>query len=269
MIANIQNSKRFGGAIYSAEYQAVLDYADANSITTPSNAQNDINDAIIVNFKTESIWGEFDLFYYFKQESGMDEFATLNWDDPSKFRLTGSNKPTFEADEGYLAENGSGHYFETNFIPLTDSVNNSKTSSAVIFKIYDSGVAFGSLDVFMGRNPSGDTGQMFVRINSTTLILARVNGFDSNLTYSNDPEKHRHFADIGSVSNRYKDGVLEASQTNYTLGVLSGVQPLLFGFNNSGVFSGSAGDIGMEYFALGSDLNSKQLEVYEILNGLY
>ena len=98
-------------ATYDSTYQAVLDYADTQGYTLPSLSGQSLQNEIIVELKNNSIWEKLDLFYLFKTD-GDNDFATLNWIDPSSYKITEVNSPTFTTNVGFMG-NGTNAYLNT------------------------------------------------------------------------------------------------------------------------------------------------------------
>jgi hypothetical protein len=96
---------------YDSTYQAVLDYADTQGYTLPSLSGQSLQNEIIVELKNNSIWDKLDLFYLFKTD-GDNDFATLNWVDPSSYKITEVNSPTFTTNVGFMG-NGTNAYLNT------------------------------------------------------------------------------------------------------------------------------------------------------------
>jgi hypothetical protein len=95
------------------DYQAVLTYATSQGYTLPSLAQRTLQSQIIQTLKTGSIWSELDLFYMFATD-GDSDFATLNWKNPSAYKATKVNSPTFTSNIGFIG-NGVDAYLNTNW----------------------------------------------------------------------------------------------------------------------------------------------------------
>ena len=96
---------------YDSTYQAVLDYANTQGYTLPSLSGQSLQNEIIVELKNNSIWNKLDLFYLF-QTDGDNDFATLNWVDPSSYKITEVNSPTFTTNVGFMG-NGTNAYLNT------------------------------------------------------------------------------------------------------------------------------------------------------------
>jgi hypothetical protein len=96
---------------YDSAYQAVLDYASAQGYTLPSLSQQIQQNEIVSTLQSYSIWDKLDLFYLFKTD-GDNDFATLNWVDPSSYKITEVNSPTFTTNVGFMG-NGTNAYLNT------------------------------------------------------------------------------------------------------------------------------------------------------------
>ncbi|MBV1952742.1 MAG: hypothetical protein KUG64_11185 [Cycloclasticus sp.] len=253
----------YGGS-FDADYQAVLDRATTQGYTHPTDAQNIINNQTIVNLKIEGIWDELDTLWFFKQDANID-FIRLNWKDPINFELTdGTVQPTFVNDEGITvgASDNNNTYFNTNFKPLTNAVKCIKLDSSLIFNFYNSG---STLHVFGGRT-GNNTEQTFIRNIAGSWIIRHYGNEGAELN-TGGAENHYQFSGNGAVAKRYVNGVLKTTTTNETLGTINDVDQYILKING---FTGTnTANRGLRYLAQGSNLESKQLEVYQILTGIY
>jgi hypothetical protein len=69
----------FGASVnYEPEYEAILQYATSNGITTPKRNQNFLNNKKIKQLKSEGIFTELDILYNFKQQSGLEDFCKID-----------------------------------------------------------------------------------------------------------------------------------------------------------------------------------------------
>lgn len=136
--------------VIDSSYQAILDQATLLEYTKPSANQQLIQNQLVLDLKNAGIWNELDVFYNFAND-GSQEFATLNWKDPSTNQCTLVNSPTWTSNVGFEG-NGSSAYINTNWDALTDGVNYTQNSSSVGAYVWNdfSGVppnfAFGSLN---------------------------------------------------------------------------------------------------------------------------
>src|SRR5690606_15594163 len=82
---HVQNPYRFGGGNgFDPDYQAVLDYATANSITKPSIGQQILQNQLVLALKSYRILVKRDAFYMNVNYASL-EFSCLNWIDPSLY----------------------------------------------------------------------------------------------------------------------------------------------------------------------------------------
>ncbi len=258
------------GGGYTEEYQAVLDYAVTNLIDIPSVPQSDINNAIVANLITEEVWDKLDLFYMFKQETGLNDFIKINWRDPDNYYLTSPLEPTYDTANG-LSSNVSGKHMRTGFTPSTDVVFTSITSSSVIFKVF--GMADAYAQSFLWGADDVTAANDFIGGRTSELVITgKVFGSaESNLDFAlGEQNSHWHISDLTTVSERYRNGVLWDTKVNQTSGGFTAAEIGLLCINitNSNYFT-SGGFRGLEYWAMGSSVGDKDLEIYQILNGLY
>jgi len=100
-------------SLYDPDYQAVLTYATTQGYTLPSLSQRALQDQVVRTLKSGSIWSELDLFYMFATD-GDSDFATLNWKNPSAYKASKVNSPTFTSNIGFTG-NGVNAYLNTNW----------------------------------------------------------------------------------------------------------------------------------------------------------
>lgn len=133
-------------SLYDPDYQAVLTYATTQGYTLPSLAQRALQSQLIQTLKTGSVWNNLDLFYLFAT-NGDSNFATLNWKNPSLYKATAVNSPTFTSNIGFTG-NGVNAYLNTNWNP-TLGVNFTQDSAS--HGVYTNSVGYAS-------GSSGNTG---------------------------------------------------------------------------------------------------------------
>jgi hypothetical protein len=247
----------FGAIInYEPEYEAILQYATSNGITTPKRNQNFLNNRKIKQLKSEGIFTELDILYNFKQQSGLEDFCKINWVNPGVYNATQSTllMPTFEPDKGFKGTNST--YFSTNYIP---SVNASKAlldDMGIFFKTYDevTGVVAGT------RNDSGNS-FVFRKQNSSGLSIAQLVSGGGLLVF--DDNSHIVHSKSGLTHSYYVNGTL-TNTTSYASSFLSSLELTLFAWNLNGTpeqfFTG-----GIEYFALGSSYLGTKADVLKTI----
>ena len=265
---------------FTPKYQAVLDYAIANSIPIPSNEQNIRNNQIALNLVNEGVLDnnnlndKLDLFYYFKQPSGLEEFVTLNWVNPAKHRLNQTNpdfKPAFIPNKGVAKIIGS-QFYNPNYIPSRDAIAVKNNNVSAFFKSFDIEEDYTTAaTIFGGRVNALSGDQILIQRINNDVILFR--GFDSASDGTatgfgkENINSHFHFNKVGLNPIFFKDNFLK-NGTVLSNGNLTTVEQYLLGFNINEVNVGT-GLGGLEYFGLGASLEYNQKEIYDILNGTY
>lgn len=240
---------------YEAEYQAVLDYANANAITTPSTAQNIINNQLILDLKNAGAWSGFDLFYFFRQDCTA-AFSKINWADPSNFYLTEVGTLTFTAEAGW--ERDGNNYLDTGYIPDTDAVNLGANDGSFIYKLNSAG---GRQLIGGANNSSGR--RVYMRKDATDNMFYRLLANTANITTIDIPyDMHEHIGTDASDRHTFVNGVL-VDETSRIAGVLPTISVTIGQINGLTTTS----NIGtFEYFALGSGLLAEQWDIYEAFN---
>lgn len=175
------------GGLFS-KYQTLLDYATANTITNPAEAENLINSNF---FSAIDPICDFDFLYKLNTNSN-SAFSLLNWSDPGTFDASDISSPNFTLKAGWTSA-GSGSYLDTNFTPSTDGTNFTLTDCS--YGIYLNSISDG--DWAMGSRGGGQD-QMF-----RTTGLARLNSLSSTT-----------FANVGTG-----EGLLVVTRTGTTVKV--------------------------------------------------
>lgn len=271
--------KGVGG--FEPEYQAVLDRASFLGYTLPSSTQSNKNNLKIKHLKDLGIWSEFDLFYVFNQESGLDDFCKLNWVDPTVFELynpTPANEPTHAADSGF--QGGTDLYFLTNYEPRNDRVKLSVNDGYMGYSITNIPSTFVQTAYIAGARNNNDAGQIYVADGDSSSFLNRF-FISRNQTGSQGSENAfwQDFKDstVGGSGtfNVYEDGVFQSGPSttvsNVSEEIITSFELALLGMNVSGTIFPSSVDFIMEYFHLakGTTTEPFQLEIYEILTETY
>jgi hypothetical protein len=163
---------RKSGVVFETEYQAVLNYAVTNSIAIPDNSTNIRNNNRVKYLKQTSLWGKFDLLYFFDQPAGLADFAKINYISPSNFYLSSPSEPSFIADNGFKGD-GISQYFNTNYIPSINSVKFTNLSCSVTLKGFDV-ITDSTLETFFAGRNANNQGQIFIAKNNSTTALIRI-----------------------------------------------------------------------------------------------
>jgi hypothetical protein len=144
------------GSTYDPDYQAVLTYATTQGYALPSLAQRALQSQLIQTLKTGSAWNTLDLFYIFATD-GDSNFATLNWKNPSLYKATEVNSPTFTSNIGFTG-NGVDAYLNTNWNPTLgpNFTRNNASHGVYTNPITAQILVSGSVNIPTGLHGGGD-----------------------------------------------------------------------------------------------------------------
>lgn len=112
-----------GGSSYDPDFQAVLDYADTNTITRPASGTTlcDALNQMVLDYKAQSIWSTRDVFLFWRYgDTAYEEFSKICWIRLEQ--VTASGNITYSAN-GWKPDASTPGYIATNFVPSTDGVN--------------------------------------------------------------------------------------------------------------------------------------------------
>lgn len=262
------------GGGFEPEYQAVLNFATANSITTPDLTQNVINNNIVKYLKAVGSWSNWSVFWYMKQPSGLDEFATLNWIDPTLYRLfqpTGGLFPDFDAGKGFKGGNATEKYFRTGYT-LSSDTNIGQDNISVVYKSFDVPSSWVTSSVFFGTRIANDQSQILFSDNSNTSNLIRIFSTTQVTTSQLDENKNIIVKRNGTPYSYYREGIyVDTIPTTGAASAISSVEMSVLGVNTNGVFVGNNNQTGLEYLAIGNynSVDGIEADVYEIMEQIY
>ena len=127
-----------GSRVFDADYQAILDQATSLGYTLPELTVQIAQNEFLQLMKLNGYWSKLDLFYLFRTgDSGLSDFATINWKAPSSFQLTKVNSPTFDAN-GFVG-NSTSSYLDCHYNPSTNATNYSTNQAAAFAYIVTAG----------------------------------------------------------------------------------------------------------------------------------
>ena len=243
-----------------SEYQAILDKATSLGYTLPDEEQRRLDNNVIFYLKQEGLWNEMDLLYMFRRSVSLANFATLNWKNPNAFQLTSSNPNLFIDNVGFSG--GVGKYLNTNYTPSVHGVKALLNNCGYFFKTNGAGTP---QSVYGTRNSSNNN---LWRSNSTSYLSMSTAGggliMSTSLGSVLDVKS-------GTAHKSYNNGNFVASGT-FSSTTNSTFPLVLFALNNGGTIQNISTSefFRLEYFGNGSAfLESKQLELYKILNHLF
>jgi hypothetical protein len=129
------------GFAYDADYQDILNRAVALGYTLPNDAQQIVQNQLVLDLKEGGVWSKLDVFYVFATGTGAtNAFASLNWKSPTLYQGTLTNPLTFATNVGFT--NNSTGSISTNFIPSSQGVNYQKDDASRFAWIQNVGIGF-------------------------------------------------------------------------------------------------------------------------------
>lgn len=148
-------------AEFTAEYQTLLDFAIANGIGIPSESQRIIQNKLIKDYKYNGLWDKEKVMYVMAND-GSKEFATLNWKDPTTYRLIPSaSGVTFTSNIGLTTSGATGVHINTQYHPHFDNITYNVNSE---FTVAISGVFAGFKTILGCSDGVADTSDGLSRI---------------------------------------------------------------------------------------------------------
>ena len=121
------------------DYQAVLDFATAETITEPDFAQQIIQNNLVLDYKSNGIWDEEDRIYVFAN-NGSKEFGLIDWKDTSRSASLSTVEPVWISNQGFqgnsTGSSADGAVVRTNFTPISDAVKYQWDNFNVVTYVY-------------------------------------------------------------------------------------------------------------------------------------
>lgn len=170
---------------YDDDYQAILNYATANTITKPSTAIQDIQNQLVIDLKTAGIWSKLDVLHIFTND-GNDNFSYINWINPNLYYVTENNtgyNPSTdainytlnEASFGYKRNNNVASWGTDAYVMRSGIDGITQTGGGLW--LYDQ--SFGG-KVYLNNEINERFGNTYRFISSTENIFLVINRVDSN-----------------------------------------------------------------------------------------
>jgi len=154
---------------YDADYQAVLDYATAQSIALPTSTQQDIDNQLLIDYKATGAWAKDDVFLKFKGTASA-AFKLICW--KRLVKAVGYGGLTW-SDSGVVG-NGTNGYIDSLFNPTTNGVNYTLNNAGLV---YVSTLSVNEIKaVFGSYEGSNDTYILFKFSSSTESYMYLHNG---------------------------------------------------------------------------------------------
>jgi hypothetical protein len=158
-----------------SDYQAILNFATANSIALPSAAEQTMNNATMYDLKASGVWAKSDALWV-TTNVGNSAFATLNWKNPASFRLVVVNSVTWSNVTGFQGDGVSGH-MTTSFNAATNGVNYTLNNAGIMFSVTIAASTSPSRSPLIGLSTTRG------RVSNSAIDPQRINS-DTNSTAS-------------------------------------------------------------------------------------
>jgi hypothetical protein len=262
-------SSFIGNIGFDADYQAVLDYADSQGWTKPSDAQQILQNSMVLAMKAAGIWSELDV-YYVPANNGSENFGKINWKDPGTYTLVPTNSPTWTSDQGFKTTS-SPKFVDTQFAP-DDGVNYTQDDCSVCYwSDTDSGgsvkVDFGTRDNSSGSIPRTTYFNPEVTSTSPRLVLNQnqVPAYDGpNIGTINSKGCHMVQRTSSTQIRIFRNGTEVANSNAQTSNGLS-AQPFYIGCFNQNGTSNLHSDRYISVWAAGASLSGMEQDFSDII----
>jgi len=114
------------GSNFDADYQAVLDLANANSFVLPSSGQQILQNQLVLDLKSAGVWSKLDVFAVFAHDADKN-FSLIDWKRASLMTYANASGMT-QSTTGLKTDTQNNSVIDTNYNPVLDAVNISTTS---------------------------------------------------------------------------------------------------------------------------------------------
>lgn len=241
---------------FDVDYQAVLDYAVLNGISTPTSSQQIIQNQLMIDIKSAVGLSAFDMLFILANDAG-SAFSWINWRNPNAFTQNGNWR--YFTNLGCAPRDGSGGAFTSNFTPSADAV--AFTQDNASYGVYAGGAnvswgtgdaplfasgSSGSLTQSNGTNKNGN-------INGTSVVTLSNTATVGDLAVDG---KYSVFKRISATQLQIYSGGVKPSAVASNSSALPDV-PIVFGVN-SGSFATK-----FKIIHLGRDINSAEYDLLQ------
>lgn len=203
----VNRASKKPGSSFSDEYQAIVDYANGEAITLPSESQMLLQDAFVQALISAGIWAKLDGLWVFATESEL--FSRINWKSPGNYTLvTTNNFPTFTSNVGITPNGSNMNVVASNFF-TNNASNYTQGNASVMLHVH-------------ARNTNNDadiaaTQYMFFGTSFFDLYRMRLNSSQDNSIGNSGNNTGFFQFDKGASYKLYRNGVdlgLTLTQTN-------------------------------------------------------
>ena len=215
----LRRSLLYGQIAIDPLYQAVLDYATANSIPLPDATLRAKQNAYAVALRSAGLLDKWDVKYVFACHDR--DFAKINWMNPGTYNCTENGTLVFTANVGFRS-NGSTGYLNSGWRPILDgSLYTLNDSSVAWFVENDRGV----VEADFGVRQSVTTNRLFaVSRNASDTKVGVINQGNTSTTTTSTNSIGRHLLErtASNAIRLSKDGVSETTGSGVSTSLFNG-----------------------------------------------
>lgn len=246
---------------YDPDYQAVLDFATANTIPLPDENQKAVDNQRLIDYKATGGWAKDDVFFNFKSTAD-PAFRLIDWKRLIRATAYGSLTWSNNGVKG----NGTNAYIDIKFIPSTDGVNYQLHNCSVGFTTFDQGTLnqFKTL-LAIYSNGGGTTGAILLVPNGSTPYVNLQSG-----NYST-PNKYSiiGYNSVNKVDSNTINVISDVTQNPDTMGggSLETSTPYLFARHRPDSNSAeNFGDLGISFLTMGANKTTEHNAIKNVLD---
>lgn len=226
---------------FSSQYRAVLDYAQANGGSPPSDSERKIQEDIFVRkLVYEGVFADAEQIFLLETH-GDETFSLINVASPGTRNGSKVGTPTFTPGSGWSSAGSLANYIRTNFIPQTHATKLAQNNAGIIFYTPTNEAASGTKVEFGGNEASlGDAIVSSVFVGSGTgAANIRINGSTNyGVPISASNGLHHFFRAVSNAIQIYFRGLsVGTSGANNSTG-LSSIELYILVYNNNGTPAG-------------------------------
>lgn len=198
---------------FDKDYQAVLSYASSQGYNLPSDAQQIIQNQLVIDLKVNGLWSLLDALWIFMNDAGYN-FSRINWLKPTE-NLMSSNTPFTHNPNQNIAFNRGLNF---NFVPSTHAVNYQLNDCSWGWYVDNTDVD--TNEVQMGAYASSDTSTTGLATSLSTPSSAIFN-FNNNIIINKSGSlvgTRTSFSPRGcNLANRFHSVHLLNGKGNYSI----------------------------------------------------
>jgi len=249
--------------LYTAEYQAILDYAVLQGYTEPTDGQKTLQNQLVIDLKNATIWDDLDIFYVFATD-GDENFSLINWKNPNVFEATKSPTPSnlvFTTNEGWRAVSGTCQYLITNFITGTNGTGYTLNDASRIYYDYDNNLdtiqnGYSGNIIQGGTQPDrwNGTNVSSHSVNSLNLLSSAFNNGGTGLKMIQRTSS--------SIVNLYNNSATPNARTQTSTALDTNTHTIL----RYGSGSGNCSSNKCSLYGLGASLSGNETNLYNAIN---